>query len=327
MGAASGLGNVKVAEMRYKSEGTPKGWMLFYPYTPTDGQVGVSASSFANYTAKIYALSYRNVEPNMTGKDDVWTLGPLMYRLPDDPNYPNYTEVEDFEFLSGNTRISVCDTSAVTSTTISSDKPYYPSVCPFNPRLSGSSNYFQLSDVVHGIGSASTGTISSDKKKWSITGHAVGGLYSNSSPGNFITRTYKMIYRNQKYHYYDGVDGCDDSDLHSKSPNMMAHALDGTLLTNLLGTIQVKVIYHGNIDGYDDSAPAYIMPASTYIVTPTTPGDTTSVVYDAETNSYLIYDIENVVILHKQDYTVVPEMEYSGFTRLTEAEIIGPVEP
>lgn len=290
-------------------------WRLFYPYTPDDGQIAEipdGRNSFGNYAAKVFALGYTLTDPvaAWTGKNDTWTLGPLLYRQ---NSGGTYYKVADFKFISGT--LQVCQTNATTP----QDLPAYPHKdCPIKG-LFDSSNYFNIS---HSIGS--------DLQTYTISGSAVGKITGESSTiaalngANFISRTRPMIQRNRSFHYSTSTN-CTTGSVDG-SYELMAHAVSGSLATNLLGNIEVKIIYHGMLNG-SLNLPSYTVPASTYIVTPTTPGDTTSVVYDAETDMYLIYDINNVVILHKQDYTVVPEMEYSGFTRLTEAEIIGPSYP
>lgn len=303
------LRDVHYAELKNSSNHQ---WRLFYPYTPDDGQIAEQPDgrkSFGNYAAKVFALGYTLTDPvpAWTGKNDTWTLGPLLYRQ---NSGGTYYKVADFKFISGTLR--VCQTNATTPQGFSA---YPHKDCPIKG-LFDSSNYFNIS---HSIGS--------DLQTYTISGSAVGKITGESSTiialdgVNFISRTKPMIQRNRSFRYSTSTN-CTTGSVDG-SYDLMAHAVSGSLATNLLGNIEVKIIYHGMLNG-SLNLPSYIVPANTYIVTPTTPGDTTSVVYDAETNTYLIYDIENVVVLHKQDYTVVPEMEYSGFTRLTDTEIIGP---
>ena len=326
MGAASALTGVTVAEMRYrvKSDGDSgtSGWMLFYPYKPNDGQVAypeAGKAAFANYVAKVYALSYRNAPPSSTGKNDSWSLGPLLYKS---ASTEPYIEVDGFKFLqTGGFRVSVCQTDAQTDSW--PHKPAYPSVCPFSDRLSESSYYFTFSDPVHASTSSTAGVISNSGRTWTISGNAQGGIYSTN---NFINRTIKMITRNQGYSYTE-VTACDQNPVTAPSPDAMAHVISGQVQTNLLGVFTIKAIYHGNINGFDDSSPGYHIPADSYVVTPRNPGDTTSVIYDAETNTYLIYDIDSVIVLDRVTNLITPEADLIDFKVPIEGEIIGPSHP
>ena len=306
------LRNVDYAELKNSSNHQ---WRLFYPYTPDDGQIAEipdGRNSFGNYAAKVYALGYTLTDPvaAWTGKNDTWTLGPLLYRQ---NSGGTYYKVADFKFISGT--LQVCQTNATTPQGLSA---YPHKDCPIKG-LFDSSNYFNIS---HSIGS--------DSQTYTISGSAVGKITGESSTiialdgANFISRTRPMIQRNRSFRYSTSTN-CTTGSVDG-SYELMAHAVSGSLVTNLLGNIEVKIIYHGMLTG-SLNLPSYTVPADSYVVTPRNPGDTTSVIYDTETNTYLIYDIENVIVLRKQDYTVVPEIDLEEFKTPIEGEIIGPSHP
>lgn len=330
-GAASSLSSINVAEMRYGTSGTPRGWMLFYPLSSAETS---GNTNFSNFVAKIYALSYVKTASTAyaTSVDDAWTLGPLLYKS---ASTAPYKEVEGFEFSTGHTRVDVTKTDSTTSAW--PNNPTYPSECPFSSALSGSSNYFQLwhkpTTGSPTLSAASTGSISVDKKTWTISGHGVGGLRDTTSPSSskFFSRIEPMRIRNYYFHCVpNSAANCDIyNDFHTPTPAGMAHAVEGYIDTNLLGSIGLKMIYFGKITGTcgDDGCITYSVPADSHIVTPRNPGDTTSVIYDAETNTYLIYDIDSVIILDRVTTLVVPEADLIDFKVPVDDEIIAPPHP
>lgn len=342
----SGMNDVHYAALRYiESDGEGNldsngeiGWMLFYPYTSNDTG---GSSKLPEYTAKVYIITYGDGQTG-SGKNDIWTLGPLVYRT---SSSDTYHEVVGFEFLTrslltnSKTGVEMCQinpNSNGRSTT-------YPSVCPFSgnntPPLSATSNYFNLcQDTLHGHTadtSASSGSIISEGKRWVLSGKAQGGLppsvvYSYTPP-SFVARTDPMRKRTYYFRYLPGNNSCDGSDIHYNSARAMPHAFSGALQTNLFDNIRIKVVYYGRYANQDPDVPStattWHVPADSYTVSPITPGDTSSVVYDAETNSYIIYNINNVVVVQIANHTVVPPEDLEDYKTPIEGGIIEPIGP
>ena len=342
----SGMNSVYYAALRYiESDGAGNpdsngevGWMLFYPYTSNDTG---GSSKLPEYTAKVYIITYGDGQTG-SGQNDIWTLGPLVYRA---SSSDTYHEVVGFEFLTrsllnnSKTGVEMCQikpNSNGRSTT-------YPSVCPFSgnntPPLSATSNYFNLYQITdHGYtaqSSASSGSIISEGKRWVLSGKAEGGLppsvvYSYTPP-SFVARTEPMRKRTYYFRYLPGNNSCDGSDIHYNSAGAMPHAFSGALQTNLLDNIRIKVVYYGRYANQDPDVPStattWHVPADSYTVSPINPGDTSSVVYDAETNSYIIYNIDNVVVVQIANHTVVPPEDLEEFKTSIEGEIIEPIGP
>ena len=335
---------VNRADLMYSTGGS--GWNLFYPQKPSDvnlteqtpSQDGQKPFCFQDYAAKVYPLCYSGDGRTRqgAGKDDTWTLGPLLYR-PDDLS--GFLEVDGFGFETGNT-LSLVKTNATTGGGCTGDSEVYgyPEWCSFtcgqSEKLSAETNYFGFQG---GSVSTTNGAISPDKRQWTIVGNGQGGLDQNtpSSGPSFFVRTNLMRRRNF-YFQYSATASCpdnraSDATLLSNTPSAMAHVATGSMKTNLLGPIGMKIIYYGRYGSSPGNYDAYVagntlrVPASEYVVSPTNPGDTLSVVYDAETGDYIIYDINNVVILKNvgNNYVVVDASELMP----TGDEIIDPVDP
>lgn len=305
------------ADLGYRTTKNQGGWMLLHPYSPeeTSGYCTISEFDSCNhpqkYIAKIYAISYAN-DQHSSGKDDVWTLGPLLY---------DNVEVDGFKFLSSSTMVYVAQT-----------KSQYPDKCPIQG-LSASSAYFGVYIDRDTVSSATSGTISGGGKQWYVRGHAQGTLSHTSAAGHnsFFANIDKMRDRNVNFQYSE-EDHCPDltdSSTRYSSPFAMAYAVTGNLNTNLLGAVNLRMIYYGKYGQGTDvpSTGTHYVPASEYVVLPTTPGDTSSVVYDAEADEYIIYDITKVRVISVSDHMVVPEAELGQFIPQTSGEIIDPVGP
>lgn len=316
----SSYDNIHRANLCYRPPGPNQGgWMLLHPYSveETSGYCEISIIDHCNrpqkYIAKIYAISYGNPQP-LSGNDDVWTLGPLLY---------DNVEVDGFKFLSSDTRVNVVQTK-------SNQYPYY---CPIQ-NLSASSAYFGVYNERGTVSSATSGTITGGGKQWFVRGYAQGGLNGTVRGNNsFFANIGPMIGRNVNFQYSEDNHCPDSNDSSTRhySPFAMAYSVTGNLNTNLLGAVNLKMIYYGKYGQGTDVPPTgatYHVPASSYVVSPKTPEDTSSVVYDTDTNSYIIYDINNVVVVDRHNNSVVVDVsELEQFITPTSDEIIDQVNP
>lgn len=312
------------ADLGYKT-GTTSGWALFYPSTSGDVDGNLR---FQDYAAKVYSLSYAEaiLSQQGAGLNDTWYLGPLLYKVGSDA----YHEVDGFKFESGS-NISLISTNAKEGggcASLSSNYYNYPSECPFpcSQTISAATQYFMFINGGQQTASSSTSGAMSGDGVWYFSGKGQGGLNHKTTELRFFNRTKLMRERNFNYQYTTGDTNC--SEKLYDTPNAMAHVASGTIKTNLLGSVQIKMIYYGKYNSTPDvpsTSTTLQVPASEYVVSPKTPGDTSSVVYDAETGYYIIYDINNVVVLKNMgsNYVVVDASELMQ----TSGEIIDPVDP
>lgn len=331
--------NINYADIRYnKPTSDYNGWMLYYPLNKD------SATALApiNNMAKVYALTYGlGVTHGEWGQPDSWYLGPLMYKGPSD--YAYY-EVDGFKFLPPPGSATTNDGFLkIVSTGIKEGETghskTYPSTCPFSGSwetpLSASSAYFGFANPAHGPSSATSGTIINSGRQIVIAGQAVGGLpaTTGSTTGtnkNFYERVRPMIERNWiTYHNTAATTNCSTQTYNTRSA--LAEVVSGSLLTNILGPIMVRLAYCGRYGTMEPDVPStgstWHIPADSYTVSPINPGDTTSVIYDAETNSYVIYNIDNVVVVNVASHIVVPPEDLENYQRPIEGGIIQPIGP